>query len=261
MPRRSRRAPTPTPLRPSTPLSRRTRAPRPARRPRPPSASCRAPAGPRAPTAPRGATGRPRAAGFPPGEPLFEVRRPARHPPGQAAAWPHPPAPRHEPRAPTPTPARRDRSTTRRHPAAAPVGDRALENQRAGYRAAHPGRERFGDLAWAEGPLEGGGRDEDNGGHERQDSENEKPPELPQGVIACRTPCALEPDVSEANSFSQIGRALQTSGSRAISTRETLGFAPRRRRRFALFESSVSIGRQERCPVVTTVTSIASHTT
>lgn len=36
---------------------------------------------------------------------------------------------------------------------------------------------------------------------------NEKPPELPQGVIACRTPCALEPDVSEANSFSQIGRA------------------------------------------------------
>jgi len=25
---------------------------------------------------------------------------------------------------------------------------------------------------------------------------NEKPPEFPQGVIACRTPCALEPDVS-----------------------------------------------------------------
>src|SRR5438876_958051 len=200
MPRRSRRAPTPTPLRPSTPLSRRTRAPRPARRPRPPSASCRAPAGPRAPTAPRGATGRPRAAGFPPGEPLFEVRRPARHPPGQAAAGPQPLAER----------AGREDDVEQ---AVAPVGDRALENQRAGYRAAHPGRERFGDLAWAEGPLEGGGRDEDKGGHERQDSENEKPPELPQGVIACRTPCALEPDVSEANSFSQIGRALQTSGS------------------------------------------------
>src|SRR6185437_5239686 len=45
---------------------------------------------------------------------------------------------------------------------------------------------------------------------------NEKPPEFPQGVIACRTPCALEPDVSEANSFSQIGRRYGL-GSWAIS--------------------------------------------
>src|SRR6266513_3586532 len=48
---------------------------------------------------------------------------------------------------------------------------------------------------------------------------NEKPPELPQGVIACHTPCALEPDVSEANNFSQIGRRSVDSGSRAVSRR------------------------------------------
>src|SRR5881396_2966224 len=70
---------------------------------------------------------------------------------------------------------------------------------------------------------------------------NEKPPELPQGVIACHTPCALEPDVSEANNFSQIGRRSVHSGSRAISE-ETPSFAPRRHRRFALFESSGDYG-------------------
>src|SRR5580765_3056768 len=55
---------------------------------------------------------------------------------------------------------------------------------------------------------------------------NEKPPEFPQGVIACRTPCALEPDVSEANSFSQIGRRSVDSGSRAISSPRPLALRP-----------------------------------
>jgi len=62
---------------------------------------------------------------------------------------------------------------------------------------------------------------------------------LPQGVIASRTPCALEPDVSEANSFSQIGQALGASGSWAVSVRpRPLCFAPRRHRRFALCRDS-----------------------
>ena len=68
-------------------------------------------------------------------------------------------------------------------------------------------------------------------------AEKKKPPELPQGVIACRTPCALEPDVSEANSFSQSGGAEDFLWQPGYLVTETPSFAPRRRRRFALMQS------------------------
>ena len=55
-------------------------------------------------------------------------------------------------------------------------------------------------------------------------------------MIACRTPCALEPDVSEANTFSLKWAARRSAylWQPGYLIAETLGFAPRRRRRFAL---------------------------
>src|SRR2546427_3688873 len=51
--------------------------------------------------------------------------------------------------------------------------------------------------------------------------ESTTPQSCPWGVIACPTPCALEPDVSEANSRAALSARAgtgATSGSRAIST-------------------------------------------
>src|SRR2546430_2136317 len=133
-------------------------------------------------------------------------------------------------------------SNGQQSPGAAPVLYEAQEQGSTRQGAPDARRDRLGDLTRAERTFECGRSDEDDGRHGGgQHNRNEKPPELPQGVIACRTPCALEPDVSEANSFSQIGQGAGASGSRAISIRpRPLSFAPRRHRRFALFESAAS---------------------
>jgi len=81
-------------------------------------------------------------------------------------------------------------------------------------------------LPGAQRAFESGWSDEYDGGHGGQHNENEKPPEFPQGVIACRTPCALEPDVSEANSFSQTGGAGFSLAAGLSRVRDPLALRP-----------------------------------
>ena len=145
--------------------------------------------------------------------------------------------------------------------AVAAVGDGTLEHRSAGDGAADAGRKGLGDLTGTERAFECGGGNENYWRHRDTITEaiNEKPSGFPQRVIACRTPCALEPDVSEANSFSHWGRRYGLRQPGCLN--ETPSFAPRRHRRFALFESSDQNSKQIRCPVVTTVTATGSQMT